>query len=434
MQPEKIIIIGAGAAGLMCARILSKAGKEVLVLEARDRTGGRIHTFTNDFFTMPVESGAEFIHGSLPVTINLLKEADIRFEPMKGSTWQVRDGALQPETSFFADWELLEKSLRELKEDLTIADFMATFFSDEKHAALRASIKGFAEGYDAADTLKASTFALRDEWLSEEEGTNFRVKSGYGKMIDFLERECVNGGAVIELNTIVTKVKWERNAVTINCSNEKQFTGNKIIITVPLGILQQTAASENAIAFIPAIPEKAAAIEKMGFGSVIKVLIEFKSPFWKSAGIKKQFSEASDLSFLISDASIPTWWTQYPEENALLTGWLAGPSAEKWKNKNDQLILEDALTSLASIFKWDVTDLKENISAWHVANWTNDPFTHGAYAYATLDSVQSVTILEQPVEDTLFFAGEAIYSGPAMGTVEAALASAVKVTGIVIGE
>ncbi|MEP7129082.1 MAG: FAD-dependent oxidoreductase, partial [Chitinophagales bacterium] len=234
MQPEKIIIIGAGAAGLMCARILSKAGKEVMLLEARDRTGGRIHTLTNNSFSIPVELGAEFIHGSLPVTINLLKEADILYEPMKGSTWQSRDGALQPETTFFADWELLEKSLRELKVDMTISDFMSTFFSDEKHSALRASIKGFAEGYDAADTLKASTFALRDEWLSEEEGTNFRIKGGYGKMIDFLERECVITGAVIELNSMVTEVKWERNSVTVCCSNAKQFVGNKIIITVPL--------------------------------------------------------------------------------------------------------------------------------------------------------------------------------------------------------
>ena len=72
---NKVIIIGAGAAGLMAARLLAEQGYTVTILEAQDRTGGRIHTLHDKSFAQPVELGAEFIHGNLPVTIGLLKES-----------------------------------------------------------------------------------------------------------------------------------------------------------------------------------------------------------------------------------------------------------------------------------------------------------------------------------------------------------------------
>ncbi|MEO6167856.1 MAG: NAD(P)/FAD-dependent oxidoreductase [Chitinophagales bacterium] len=422
MQKEEIIIIGAGASGMMAARELVKEGYSVLVLEGRNRVGGRIHTLVNNEFSMPVELGAEFIHGTLPVTMQLLKEAGIGIIPMKGSTWQARNGKISDEESFFADWNLLESTFRSLKKDMTIADFITLYFNDEKHAALRAAIRGFAEGYDAADTHKASVFALREEWLNEEESTNYRVNGGYGKMMQFLEDECVKGGAIIQLNAVAKEIRWEQNQVTVICKSGQQFKGAKIIITVPLGVLQQSASGESALSFIPPLPEKSAAIANMGFGSVIKVLIEFNKSFWKSIALKKHFGKnADELSFLISDAAIPTWWTQHPEQNALLTGWLAGPSSEKWKDANDELIFQQALDSLAAIFPLTKSKLKEMIISWRVVNWNGDLFALGAYAYTTLDSAHSIELLNDTEAGTIFFAGEAFYAGPSMGTVEAAL-------------
>lgn len=412
----------------MAAYQLIKAGREVRIVEARDRAGGRIHTLVNDTFSMPVELGAEFIHGALPVTIQLLHEAGIPYEPMSGSTWQMKSGVIQQNENYFEDWALLEKRLAGLQHDMTVADFIHTFFSDEKHAALRASIRGFAEGYDAADISKASTLALRAEWLDEEATTNFRVKGGYGQMISFLLQQCRNAGAVVELNCAVREITWKRHEVIVTCNDGQHFTGSKVIITVPLGILQQRTSGKSALSFIPPIPDSMKALELMGYGAVIKVVIEFKTVFWKSASIKKKFGKnTDDLSFLISDEPVPTWWTQHPEEYALLTGWLAGPVAAKWQDAAEKLLLEKALRSLAAIFKMDESELKDNVAASQVVNWTADPYTMGAYAYATLDTAKSIAVLEQPVEDTLFFAGEAFYHGPAMGTVEAALTSAVAV-------
>ncbi|HUM48208.1 MAG TPA: NAD(P)/FAD-dependent oxidoreductase [Chitinophagales bacterium] len=429
MQKEEIIIIGAGASGMMAARELVKAGYKVVILEGRNRIGGRIQTLVNNEFSTPVEAGAEFIHGALPVTLQLLKEAGIGITSMKGATWQVRNGKLSAEETFFTDWHLLESTLHSLKEDMTIADFITLYFNEEKYAALSAAIRGFAEGYDAADTNRASTFALRDEWLNEEESTNYRVNGGYGKMIQFLEEECVKKGALIQLNAVAKEIQWDQNSVTVICNNGRQFTGTKIIITVPLGVLQQGSSGESALSFVPPLPEKSAAIANMGFGSVIKVLIEFTEPFWKSKQVTKHFGKnADDLGFLISDAAIPTWWTQHPQQHALLTGWLAGPSSQKWKDTSDAMILGEALDSLAAIFPFSKNELKEKIVASRVINWNGDPFALGAYAYATLATNHSIEILNDAAANTIFFAGEAFYAGPAMGTVEAALTSGANVS------
>ena len=92
-QPEHIVVIGAGAAGLMAARELGRAGKKVTVLEARDRCGGRIHPLPIARFGYPVEGGAEFVHSEAPITRGLLREAGLSLLPLQGARWSVEQGA-----------------------------------------------------------------------------------------------------------------------------------------------------------------------------------------------------------------------------------------------------------------------------------------------------------------------------------------------------
>jgi monoamine oxidase len=129
------------------------------------------------------------------------------------------------------------------------------------------------------------------------------------------------------------------------------------------------------------------------------------------------------MGFLFSDAPVPTYWTQLPDKTPLLTGWVAGPGAEQLKGRSDPEILDETIHSLSLIFKWNVERLKKEIVASRVINWSADPFSLGAYTYATIDTPKSRKILSAPVDNTLFFAGEALYDGPEMGTVEAALAN-----------
>jgi monoamine oxidase len=111
----------------------------------------------------------------------------------------------------------------------------------------------------------------------------------------------------------------------------------------------------------------------------------------------------------------------------LLTGWLGGNAAVELKDASDEQVWQLAMQSLANVFNLDAEQLKYMLVAWQVANWTADPFTRGSYAYDMVGSTDARNVLNQPVEDTIYFTGEYLYSGPAMGTVEAALDSGVKV-------
>src|SRR6478672_6165337 len=114
-SPYDVIIIGAGASGLIAAYELSLTGRKVAVIEARARLGGRIHTIANKKFSVPVESGAEFIHGNLKLTKTLLKQAGISFSEVKGELWQKKSGKLSRQEDFIEDYNDLEKKFKQLK-------------------------------------------------------------------------------------------------------------------------------------------------------------------------------------------------------------------------------------------------------------------------------------------------------------------------------
>jgi monoamine oxidase len=115
-HPDHIVVIGAGAAGLMAARELARAGKRVTILEARDRCGGRIHPLPSADFGYPAEGGAEFVHGEAPVTHGLLREAGLSLLPIQGTQWTVEDGKFSREQSQDPHEAELHKALQELKD------------------------------------------------------------------------------------------------------------------------------------------------------------------------------------------------------------------------------------------------------------------------------------------------------------------------------
>ena len=133
------------------------------------------------------------------------------------------------------------------------------------------------------------------------------------------------------------------------------------------------------------------------------------------------------MEFLLADTLVSAWWSQYPEKDALFTGWIGGPPASVFKTSSEDEILDEALNSLTSIFNLSVGSLKSQLLASYVVNWSADPFTRGAYSYVTIGSDEARKTLCSPIDNTLFFAGEGLYKGPAMGTVEAAFDSALKV-------
>lgn len=424
MKKTDVIIIGAGAAGLMAAYTLAKAGKAVTVLEARDRIGGRIHTLNNSLFSTPVEMGAEFVHGNLPVTLSLLKEAGINTSDVAFEMWQYRNGKFEESEAFVEGWDGFLKELNKLEKDMPLHDFLEHNFAEEKYAAMRAQIESYVSGYDTADVRDASAFALRNEWNHEDEDAQHRVDGGYGTLMQYLADVCLDAGNEIMLNTIVTEVLWKNNTVKVITASGTIYESEKIIIALPLGVLQATEETEAAIVFKPPLSKQTEAIHNIGFGSVIKILLEFEDIFWERDAVTDLAqADLSTMGFLFSDEAIPTFWTQAPAHSPLLTGWLGGPPADEKKDMTDEEILQLSLALLGNIFKITPAALKDKLAAWEVANWTTDPYTLGSYAYATVNSPEARKVLKQSVDKTIFFAGEYLYEGPAMGTVEAALTS-----------
>jgi monoamine oxidase len=194
-------------------------------------------------------------------------------------------------------------------------------------------------------------------------------------------------------------------------STGRALTVEKVIITVPLGVLQN-----KSIRFTPALPNHQRAFGQIGFGGVVKVFLLFREAFWEN-NIPRPLD---DVAFIFSDAVIPTWWSQRPARTPLLTGWLGGPSASEL-NHDTESIINAAIQSLQYIFNCSQQHITREIRDWHIADWVKDPYALGAYAYPTIQTRKAREFLSQPVKDTLYFAGEALYNGPAMGTVEAAL-------------
>lgn len=431
MAEPEILIIGAGASGLIAARQLAKSGRTVSVLEARNRIGGRIHTLSVNGFAKPIETGAEFVHGRLPITLSILKDAGIQTSDMQGITYQLKDGSLQQSEEFIEGFPELISRMKQLKKDLPFEEFLDTCMKEENFKQLKEEVKRYAEGYDAADIRRVSSFALLEEWTSEADSTPSRIVGGYTGMTDFLASECREAGCPIHLSAIVKEIRWRTGHAEIICSNNQIFHSSKVLITVPLGILHAERDSKARIKFSPEIPQFRPAVMSMGFGEVIKVFFEFKETFWENNSGEPKLKQMPGLGFLISDAPVTTWWTQAPDKLPLLTGWMAGPKAGELRNLSNEEIIRKAMDSLAYIFDTDLAFINKQMKAFHAANWMTDPFTLGAYSYATVHSEEAVRVLTAPVNDTLYFAGEALYAGPAMGTVEAALSSALNAVKII---
>lgn len=422
MDQEKIIVIGAGAAGLMAARTLSAAGKQVIILEARDRIGGRIWPLSPTNFGYEAQAGAEFVHGEALVTKSLAQEAGMTLIEAEGDMWSSRDGELTINGVHIPDHDILHDKLRTLEEDVSISTFLDRHFSQEDFTPLRKAILDIVQGYDAADPDRVSTFELRDEWLGGNAWKQYRIKEGYGALLAFLESECRARGVEIHLNTHVQKIETNGSTVKAYDNSGTIYEGTEVIVTVPLPILSD-------ITFVPPIPEKLYAASKMGFGGVIKILLRFNDQWWANT-LGKNFTE---MDFMFSDGEVRTWWTQHPLPYPVLTGWVAGPHAEKLKGKSDDEILEIAITSLSTIFKVPTDTLYQNLVRPQIANWSADPYARGAYSYATPASHASRAEILKPVFSTIFFAGEALYEGRETATVEGALASGLATANKIVG-
>jgi monoamine oxidase len=416
---EHIVIVGAGAAGLMAARELARAGRTVTILEARERCGGRIHPLPASEFGYPADGGAEFVHGEAPVTRALLREAGLSLQEIEGEQWSFDGAHIMREGRHDPHEAELQAVLRQLNGDLTVADFLRRHFAGDDYARLRHSIERMVEGYDAADPERASTLALREEWMDGGHSPQARIKGGYGALIDFLTAGCRRLGVTFRFGCAVSAIEEEGGLLAVRCAGGDVHGCDRVILTVPLPLLREISLPESARA-------KAASANDIGFGNVIKILLRFSRPWWRE---RKQ--ELADMTFLLSDQTIPVWWTQYPNRHPMLTGWFGGPRAAALSHLDPQGLIDAGLDSLAAVFGVPREDIARELVAAAATNWAHDPFSRGAYSWATPRTREAQTILAR-ADGPVLFSGEALYRGADMGTVEAALASGQETAGMIL--
>ncbi|NCI47043.1 flavin monoamine oxidase family protein [Sediminibacterium soli] len=401
-EKKKLIIVGAGASGLMAASLLADT-YDVTILEALSRIGGRIHTLEDRS-----EAGAEFVHGDPPLTTELVQQSGATLEKIEAQRFSVDRCSWTKEENMIEGWDLLLDKMRQLSNDITLDAFLETGFTEPAYEKLRHETRAYASGFDLADPVHASTMALYREW-SADTGNLYRIKEGYHRLTGHLAEVCQAKGVRILLQQTVTEVNWAMGQVVLLTASDETYTADKLVVTIAAGVHRQPF-SPCHIRFQPVLPGYQEAWRQIGYGSVMKLLLLFRRPFWKPAG---------EDGFIVSNEAIPTWWIK----KNLLTGWTGGPSALQWDLIDDQQIIEQAVHSLSRIFRVSGAAIIDSLIEHHIFRWHTYPSMMGGYSYETPYSGEAKTRLRQPVQHTIYFAGEALYNGVFTGTVEAALQS-----------
>jgi monoamine oxidase len=428
------VIIGAGAAGLAAAKELRAEGRTVIVVEARGRVGGRIFTYRDPAVAVPIELGAEFLHGSTPHTDTIIDAAGLTAIDVVGDHWQAREGHFS-EVDYFGRVDKVLGNLDQHRSpDRSFADYLAERAARKrkpKDAAARKLAVEFVQGFHAADTTLVSERWLAkggDPGESPDEERTGRVQNGYDRVAAWLAQDVYDA---IELNTIATKIEWQRGDVTVSCRTTegatRVFSGRTVVVTVPVGVLQANPNDNGGIVFAPEIPAALDALQGLTMGAVLRTVFAFRERFWEKGlrnAPKRGGSGLTSLSFLHSPGStFPVWWTQFPVRSPMLVGWLGGPPAAALCDRSDAEIERMALHDLAAHLGTTYERLAGLVTGSWMHNWEQDPFSRGAYSYATVGGSGAARKLARPVEQTVFFAGEATDTEGHSGTVEGALAT-----------
>lgn len=421
-----LIIVGGGAAGLAAARRLSTRGLRVLLLEARDRLGGRVHTLRFPDLPLPVETGAEFVHGLPRPTWDIIRAAPLPAVELPDTHCQFFRGRLVRQRDFWAEAAQLLGKLQELRSDrLTFAEFLDRHpRSPQRIGEL---VSAYVEGFNAADARKIGAKAVGEAEKAQaavEADRSFRLATGYDRVIQWLAAGLAPGRCDIRLQAPVKQVAWQRGGARVLAA-EAEYRATKCLITVPLSLLKETGGI-GAIRFSPEITAIRAAASRMEMGAVVKLLMLFREPFWEGPlPTLPKGQTLRDTLFvhgLASELPFPTWWSMLPFRTPLLMGWAAGPAAQRLSGLPPYALRDAGIASLATITGLPFQRLLSLLHRYHAFDWQSNPFARGAYSYLRVGGGQSPQTLARPLKDTLFFAGEAT-DDENFGTVAGAIAS-----------
>jgi monoamine oxidase len=425
-----VIIIGAGLAGLSAATALREAGISVVVLEARRRVGGRVYTRRDPRLPIPIELGAEFLHGTAEESSELAREAGAAVVDVAGRRWRADRGRLTPLDDL---WERLDRVMRRLDPerdpDRSFAEFLAGRPGGRRLARDRALAAQFVAGFHAAELERIGERALADGGSpgdDPEEQRMGRVADGYDALPAHLAARL--GGAV-RLGVVVTAVRWRRGRVEVHGRRAGGATvrlaARAAVVTVPIGVLTARADSAGAIAFDPPVAGVERALAGIEMGAVVRITFAFDEPLWEQEGLRPpRGATLHDLAFLhTADARVPVVWTPYPARAPALVAWAGGAAARALSAQGMDSAAATALHSIAAQLGLPRRRVTRACRGWWSHDWQRDPFARGAYSYAAVGGADASSRLARPVAGTLFFAGEGADADGRTGTTHGAIAT-----------
>ena len=418
-----VAVIGAGAAGVAAARDLHESGLDVVLLEARERIGGRVWTHRDSRTPVPIELGAEFIHGSAEELQRILTEARLPAADIDGQRFLVSGRQWRRLDDF---WEQLYRVMRLMPDganrarDSSFQDFLDSRPGGKRLARERKLAAQFVEGFHAADLPLISAKALAESGTPGEDEQETRlahVVDGYDRVIDWLAAPVANR---IRFGSAVSRIKWSGRGVEIHTRHsdgDERFAveARAAVVTVPLGVLQARGQDVGSITFEPDLGRaKREALGCLMSGSVVRVVVHLREAIWAE--------EHPALTFLHSnDEDFQVWWTAYPVKAPIIVGWRGGPGARRLSQLSHDELEARVVRSLARHLHTSPKRLTGLVEGIFSHDWEHDPFARGAYSYQRVGGQDATETLARPLSGTLFFAGEATGEGGSTGTVDGAI-------------
>jgi monoamine oxidase len=422
-----VVIVGAGVAGLAAARRLHEQGVRVIVLEARRRIGGRLYTARDARAAMPIELGAEFLHGDAPQVREVADAARLTVVAIDGDRWRAAHGRFTRLDDFY---ERLNRVLGQADASRTpdrpLAALMAERPGGHRFAEDRRLAGEFVEGFHAAELDRISERAVAqggNPGESAEEQRIARLVDGYDMVASWLASPVQR---FVRLGEVVSEIAWSRGRARITARSAggtiTAVTAKAVVVTIPISLLHAEARGRGAIAFSPEVPAVRQAASLLAMGQVQRIGVLLDRPLVELLG-ERRHAQLGRASFVQArGVDVPVWWTSYPLRTGLLVGWAGGPAAIALSADPARLAAR-ALKSLADVFGVTTRLIERHLLRIFVHDWTHDPFSRGAYSYPLVNGSDAARQLARPVGGTLVFAGEAADAEGRNGTVHGAIAS-----------
>jgi monoamine oxidase len=420
MQEQRVVIVGAGVAGLVAARELSNAGMDVQLLEASERMGGRVHTLREREWPVPIELGPEFVHGDPKALKRLLAEAGLQTHALRDRHHWKRSGqrgasgtsegvapkemALEEVPNLWAEVKQILSRVDREGPDRSAAEFLDSL---QLAGEERTRFELFVRGFHAAPLSDVSVQSLAADLGGsnrERDAEQARVEGGYGRLVEWLsERVGAERRCRVHLGSSVRTVRWKRGQVVVDALQGKslrRFTARALLVTVPVAVLA-AAPDDAGIVFEPALQSKREALACIGVARVDKLVLRFRNAFWDR-------SRVPEFEFLHDPGAVfPVFWREVgPGGAQQITAWAGAPGSAVGARSGAEGIAT-ALSTLCGLLGAEPDRARAVLLGAHHHDYASDPFARGAYSYARPGGKTVHARLAAPLDGTLFFAGEA---------------------------